>query len=119
MRAHAAASFGSVRSSGRLHQDIEDISAQSAPHLTPHLRAHARLQGWPEEAVSHLHVKYEDGAFHPRYHEAGREIVEALEYGNLDQRPIPALRSWALHSHHHASDVHDRALCGVLWEELF
>jgi len=119
MRENAEPTFGGRRSSRRLHADLEDASRSSADQLTPHLQQHARSHGWSEDAVKHLYVEYGQDGYHPRYRSEGSATVEAHEFGGLDNRARPAMRTWALHSHEHASDVHDQALRDILVNELF
>lgn len=119
MSAMAAPSYEDGRWADRVSRDVRAVGDNLAPHLTRHLQAHARSHGWPEDAVKHLYVEHSGGAFHPSFHEDGRDIVESHEYGGLDRRPRPALRTWALQSHEHASAAHDAILATVMEWALF
>lgn len=119
MSAMHAPSPEDVRWADRVSQGIHGGGDHLTGHLTQHLQAHARTFGWPEAAVKHLHVEHEAGAFHPRFREEGREIVESYEYGGFDRRPAPAMRMWAAQSHEHASDAHNSILGTVMEWALF
>ena len=119
MRGMTEPSFGTGRSARRLLADIDTAGAAQADKLTAHLKDHARSYGWNENAVKHLRVRYADGGYHPDFAPEGRVEVEKHEYGNLDRRPRPALRTWAMNSHTYASGLHDQALNAVLLNELF
>lgn len=119
MSAMHAPSHEDGRWADRVSQGVHAVGHDLAPHLTRHLQGHARTFGWPEEAVKHLYVEHSGGAFHPRYRDEGREIVESYEYGGFDRRPAPAMRLWAANSHEHASEAHDTILSTVMAWALF
>ena len=60
--------------------------------MSAHLRIEARKSGWPDDVVSHLFVRHEDGEFTVHSHESHRNQVLDLEYGTPSQRPTAAIR---------------------------
>lgn len=119
MSAMVAPSYEDGRWADRISHGVHAVGHDLAPHLTRHLQQHARGHGWPEDAVKHLYVEHSGGAFHPRYRDEGRDIVESYEYGGLGRRPSAAMRTWALQSHEHASAAHDSILGTVMEWALF
>ena len=66
---------------------------RSLEAYTKELRNHAKNLGWPEEVYSSLSVKHDGISPHIAYSEDKKDLVNDLEYGTLDSRPSPALRT--------------------------
>lgn len=115
----SAPSHEDRRAVRRFRQGVQQAGDSVASSMTEHLREHARGYGWPEQAVQHLSVRHAGAGFHPVVADEGRDIVHHWEYGSLEVRPRPAMRTWAARSHEHASDIHDGALADVIARELF
>lgn len=78
-----------------LSRIVIDSAADAEPRLTALLRHNATQAGWPSEVALTLSVRSEGSSM---YVEGASERAVDLEYGTLEDRPIPAVRQFVSRS---------------------
>lgn len=73
---------------------ITQVAADTATHVTAHLREHASAAGWPDHVVDNLHVKFNGETYQVHAPEGYHEAIHNLEYGTEKSRPSAVIRKY-------------------------
>ena len=83
-----------MRKAVRMADAVKAVLRDTAEALTSRVRSHARQAGWPEHISESLVMQEKDGDLRIGWPEHMTDKVMALEFGDQNQSPRPAIHTF-------------------------